>query len=87
MSKIKSKKQFYESTGREAAARSRRSVLCFSIMTSSCAYFGDATTTQLVSYSASHTLTKPHSSLAALPSPPHESDLKGIDNFCASLSQ
>ena len=87
MSKIKSKKQFYESTGREATARSRRSVLCFSIKTSSCAYFGDATTTQLTAYSASHTLTKPHSSLAALPSPSLESSLNGIDNLCALLSQ
>ncbi len=85
MSKIKSKKQFYESTGREVAARSRRSVLCFSIKTSKCTYSKDATRSPLVAYSASHTLTKPLSSLAALPSPPLERGLKGIDNFCAAL--
>ena len=56
-----------ESFGREAITQSRRSVLCFTNKTSSYAYSGEATTSPLVAYNDSHTLTKPHSSLVILP--------------------
>lgn len=56
-----------ECFGREAVTQSRRSVLCFTNKTSSYAYSGEATTSPLVAYNASHTLTKPHSSFVTLP--------------------
>ena len=59
--------QYKQASVRGADARSRRSVLCFTIRTSKYTYSGEATTTPLASCYDTHTLTKPHSSLASHP--------------------